>query len=34
MNNMNMGEVIELTAHKGGAGDASDLTVSMILVTP
>lgn len=28
------GEVIEITAHKGGTGDAADLTVQMVFVTP
>jgi hypothetical protein len=28
------GEVLEITAHKGGTGDASDLTAIMVFVTP
>lgn len=31
---VNSGELIEVTAVKNGTGDASDLTVSMIFVTP
>ena len=31
---INLGEAIEVTAVKGGTGDASDLTVMMIFVTP
>jgi hypothetical protein len=31
---INPGEAIEITAVKGTTGDASDLTVEMIFVTP